>query len=77
MRGGSFLIGVDWYEAIYSQIGITNKFKIQSESPNQYVERLILSVARRKMIYSGKITGSYDEHGIEVTIYCIKLGIMV
>lgn len=40
---------IDWYGAIYSQIGITNKFKIQNESPDQVVERLILEYGLEKI----------------------------
>ena len=33
---------IDWYGKVYSQMGITNKFEIQNESPDQAVEKLIL-----------------------------------
>ena len=40
---------IDWYGTVYSQIGITNKLKIQNESPNQVVERLILEYGLEKI----------------------------
>lgn len=35
-------LDIDWYGKVYSQMGITNKFDIKNESPDQAVERLIL-----------------------------------
>ena len=40
---------IDWYGTVYSQIGITNKLKIQNESPDQVVERLIFEYGLEKI----------------------------
>ena len=49
---------IEWYGTVYSQIGITNRFKIQNESPEQVVERMILEYNLENIILSGKISGS-------------------
>ena len=49
---------IEWYGTVYSQIGITNRFKIQNESPEQVVERMILEYNLENIILSGKTSGS-------------------
>ena len=33
---------LEWYGSVYSQIGITNKFEINNETPEIAVKRLII-----------------------------------
>lgn len=48
----------EWYGSVYSQIGITNKFKINNQPPEIAVKRLIMEYGLIERCLSEKISGS-------------------